>query len=219
MGLLDWGQAEYDVSVRSTPLGRLVFSKLLSGATLPQDSALKDILSEIYPMDGPDTLHIQPNFEVMATRGTSWNTRWQLSQFATLECQYPDYKYRFDKTSVLEGMKKGLTLDKVLDFLDKYSPCEVPEEVRLTLEMWERSFGQAVILQLTLLECATPKLAETIGNARKYQDYVLGFYSLTALIVRDSERLRQLLEKQGIFLRPDWLDGEQVAEGQHRFAN
>ena len=85
--------------------------------------------------------------------------------------------------------------------------------------MWERSFGQAVILQLTLLECATPKLAETIGNARKYQDYVLGFYSLTALIVRDSERLRQLLEKQGIFLRPDWLDGEQVAEGQHRFAN
>lgn len=219
MGLLDWGPVEHDVSVRSTPLGRLVFSKLLSGATLPQDSTLKDILSEIYPMDGPDTLHIQPNFEVMATRGTTWNTRWQLSQFATLECQYPDYKYRFEKTSLLEGMKKGLTVDKVLDLLDKYSPREVPEEVRLTLEMWERSFGQAVILELTLLECATPKLAATIGNARKYQDYVLGFYSPTALIVRDSEKLRQLLEKQGIFLRPDWLDGEQVAEGQHHFTN
>jgi len=219
MGLLDWCPVDHDVSVRSTPLGRLVFSKLLSGATLQQDSPLKDILSEIYPMDGPDTLLIQPSFELMATRGTSWNTRWQLSQFATLECQYPDYKYRFDKTSLLEGMKKGLTVDKVLDFLNKYSPREVPEEVRLTLEMWERSFGQAVILQLTLLECATPKLAATIGNARKYQDYVLGFYSPTALIVRDPEKLRQLLEKQGIFLRPDWLDGEQVAEGQHHFTN
>lgn len=105
--MIDKGQAKLNKAEELTKAARLKLFESLSMPFKPEDKIYR-----------PETYLdcIQPNFEVMATRGTSWNTRWQLSQFATLECQYPDYKYRFEKTSLLEGMKKGLTVDKVLVF-------------------------------------------------------------------------------------------------------
>ncbi|KLU64419.1 hypothetical protein DEAC_c36210 [Desulfosporosinus acididurans] len=67
-------------------------------------------------------------------------------------------------------------------------------------------------LRLSLLECSSPEQAASIATARKYQQYVLGLYSPTAVIVREIEKLRKLLEKQGIYPSPEVLDGESVGK-------
>jgi hypothetical protein len=61
------------------------------------------------------------------------------------------------------------------------------------------------------LECTTPEQAASIASARRYKEYVFGLYSPTAVIVREPEKLRKILEKQGIYPLPGILDGEGVA--------
>ena len=51
-----------------------------------------------------------------------------------------------------------------------------------------------------------PEKAASIASARKYRQYVLGLYSPTAVIVCEIEKLRKLLEKQGIYPTPGVLD-------------
>ncbi|MDR3586487.1 MAG: helicase-associated domain-containing protein [Desulfosporosinus sp.] len=213
IGLLDWGEFQSDILVRVTPLGQLLFPKLLRGQDLtkvaPQIKTLTDLA---YPMEGPDTAYVQPNFEVLVPHSASWAVRWELGQFAVLEQQDQMLKYRLDKTYLLSALKRGIPAGDVLTLLTRLSPYPLPENLVITIQQWIESFGQVTFLKLSLLECATPEQAASIASARKYKEYVIGLYSPTAVIIREPEKLRKLLEKQGIYPLPGILDGEGVAE-------
>ena len=102
----------------------------------------------------------------------------------------------------------------VINLLTELSPYPLPENLVLTIAQWVESYGQVTFLQLSLLECTTPEQAASIASARKYKEYVVGLYSPTAVIVREPEKLRKLLEKQGIYPLPGVLDGEGAAKRQ-----
>ena len=213
LGLLDWGKYEKDILVRVTPLGQLVIPKLLQGHKLEDNIAeIKSLADQIYPMSGPDTAYIQPNFEILLPHSASWTARWKLSQFAVLEQQDQMLKYRLDKTYLMNALKLGIPAKEVLPVLKKLSTYPLPENLVLTVQQWVESFGQVAFLQLSLLECSSPEQAASIASSRKYREYVLGLYSPTAVIVREVEKLRKLLEKQGIYPTPGVLDGESVGK-------
>ncbi|HZK84481.1 MAG TPA: helicase-related protein [Desulfosporosinus sp.] len=213
VGLLDWGEYHNDILVRTTPLGQLLFPKLLRGHKLAEYSREIKLLTDLaYPMDGPDTAYVQPNFEILVPHSASWAVRWELGQFAVLGQQDQMLNYRLDKTYLLNALKRGLQAGDVLNLLTKLSPNPLPENLVITIQQWIESFGQATFIKLSLLECITPEQAASIASARKYKDYVLGLYNPTAVIVREPEKLRKLLEKQGIYPLPGILDGEGVAE-------
>ncbi|HWQ41159.1 MAG TPA: helicase-associated domain-containing protein [Desulfosporosinus sp.] len=212
LGLLDWGEYQRDILVRATPLGQFLIPKMLQGEQLEDYAAeIKSLTDQIYPMNGPDTAYVQPNFEILLPRSVSWTKRWALSQFAVLEQQDQMLKYRLDKTYLMNALKRGLPADEVLFVLKNLSAYPLPENLVLTLQQWVESFGQVTFVKLSLLECATPEQAASIASARKYRDYVLGLYSPTAVIVREVEKLRKLLEKQGIYPSTRVLDGAGVA--------
>jgi len=100
----------------------------------------------------------------------------------------------------------------VLSLLAKMSPYPLPENLVITIQQWIESFGQVAFIKLSLLECTTPEQAASIASGRKYKEYVIGLYSPTAVIIREPEKLRKLLEKQGIYPLLGILDGEGVAE-------
>ena len=213
LGLLDWGKYEQDILVRVTPLGQLVLSKLLQGHELEDDIAeIKSLTDPIYPMSGPDTAYVQPNFEILLPHSASWTARWKLSQIAVLEQQDQMLKYRLDKTYLLNALKRGMPAEDVLSVLKNLSTYPLPENLVLTVQQWVESFGQVTFLQLSLLECSSPEQAASIASARKYRQYVLGLYGPTTVIVREIEKLRKLLEKQGIYPTPGVLDGESAAK-------
>jgi len=213
LGLIDWGEHKGDILVRTTPLGQFLISKMLQGKKLEDYTAeTKSLTDPVYPMNGPDTAYVQPNFEILLPRSASWTTRWELSQFAVLEQQDQMFKYRLDKTYLLNALKRGLPADEVLALLTKLSPYPLPENLVLTIQQWVESFGQVTFMQFSLLECTTPEQAASIASSRKYKEYVLGLYSATAVIVREPEKLRKLLEKQGIYPLPGILDGERAAK-------
>lgn len=213
LGLIDWGTYEKDVLFRVTPLGEKVFLNLVEGT--PPDrylDELKPLAETVYPMSGPDTAYVQPNFEIMMPRSASWTARWQLGQFAVLEQQDQMLKYRLDKTYLLDALKRGFPAGEVLTTLSRLSPYPLPENLELTLREWVESFGQVTIMQLVLMECASAEQAATIASARKYRDYIYGLYNPTTVIVREPEKLRKLLEKQGIYPFPGILTGQEVAK-------
>ncbi|MDR3541048.1 MAG: helicase-associated domain-containing protein [Desulfosporosinus sp.] len=219
IGLLDWGEFQSDILVRVTPLGQLLLPKLLRELKLDDcSSEIKILADQVYPMDGPDTAYVQPNFEILVPHSASWAVRWELGQFAVLGQQDQMLNYRLDKTYLLNALKRGLPAVDVLNLLTKLSPYPLPENLVITIQQWIESFGQATFLKLSLLECSTPEQAASIASARKYKEYVLGLYSPTAVIIREPEKLRKLLEKQGIYPLPGIMDGEGVV-GRNKSKN
>ncbi|WP_045574637.1 helicase-associated domain-containing protein, partial [Desulfosporosinus sp. I2] len=212
LGLLDWGKYEKDILVRVTPLGQLVLTTLLQGQELDKDIEIKILVDQIYPMSGPDTAYVQPNFEILLPHSASWTARWKLSQIAVLEQQDQMLRYRLDKIYLLNALKRGMPAEEVLPTLKTLSTYPLPDNLVLTVQQWVESFGQVTFLQLSLLECSSPEQAAAIASARKYRQYVLGLYSPTAVIVREIEKLRKILEKQGIYPTPGVLDGESVGK-------
>jgi len=212
IGLLEWGEYQSDILVRVTPLGQFLFPKLLRGHNLAEYSSEIKILTDVaYPMDGPDTAYVQPNFEILVPHSASWAVRWELSQFAVLEQQDQMLKYRLDKTYLLNALKRGMPSDAALNLLTKLSPYPLPENLVITIQQWTESFGQVAFIKLSILECTTPEQATSIVSSRKYKEFVIGLYSPTAVIIREPEKLRKLLEKQGIYPLLGILDGEGVA--------
>lgn len=212
LGLLDWGKYEQDILVRVTPLGRLVLGKLLQEHRLEADIEIKSLTDHIYPLSGPHTAYVQPNFEILLPHAASWTARWKLSQIAELIQEDKMLKYRLDKTYLLNALKRGMPADEVLPTLKSLSTYPLPDNLVLTVQQWVESFGQVTFLRLSLLECSSPEQAASIASARKYRQYVLGLYSPTAVIVREIEKLRKLLEKQGIYPAPEVLDGESAGK-------
>jgi hypothetical protein len=212
---LDWGEYQSDILVRITPLGQLLFPNLLRGHKLAEYSSEIKILTDLaYPMDGPDTAYVQPNFEILVPHSASWGVGWELVHLDVLLQQDQMLKYRLDKTYLMNALKRGLPAGDVINLLTKLSPYPLPENLVITIQQWIESFGQVTFIKLSLLECTTPEQAASIASARKYKEYVLGLYSPTAVIIRDPEKLRKLLEKQGIYPLPGILDGEGVAGRQ-----
>jgi hypothetical protein len=113
----------------------------------------------------------------------------------------------------MNALKRGMPAEDVIKLLTKLSPYPLPENLVITIQQWVESFGTTKFLELSLLECSTPEQAASIASARKYREYVFGLYSPTAVIVREPEKLRKLLEKQGIYPLPGILGGEEVARG------
>lgn len=217
LGLLDWGKYEKDILVRVTPLGQLVLEKLLQRHDLEGEVAeIKKVTDQIYPLSGPNTAYVQPNFEILLPHSASWAARWQLSHIAVLEQTDQMLKYRLDKTYLLNALKRGLPAEEVLPILKTLSTYPLPDNLVLTVQQWVESFGQVTFLQLSLLECSSPEQAAAIASARKYRQYVLGLYNPTTVIVREIEKLRKLLEKQGVYPAPGVLDGESVVKRQNQ---
>ena len=216
-GLLEWGECQEDILIRTTPLGQLLFPKLLRGYDLTKFAPnIKSLTDQAYPMNGPNTAYVQPNFEILVPSSASWAVRWELGQFALLEQQDQMLKYRLDKTYLMNALKRGLPAEYVINQLTKLSAYPLPENLVITIRQWVESFGQMTFLQLSLLECTTPEQAASIASARKYREYVFGLYSPTAVIVREPEKLRKLLEKQGIYPLPGILEGEEAAKRNNK---
>ncbi len=213
LGLLDWGEYQNEILVRTTPLGQFLIPKLLRGQNLAEyGRKIKTLTDQVYPMEGPNIAYVQPNFEILVPHSASWTVRWELGQFAVLEQQDQMLKYRLDKIHLMNALKRGMSAGNVLNLFTKLSPYPLPENLVLTIQQWVENFGQVAFMQLSLLECTTPEQAASIASARKYREYVYGLYSPTTVIVRETDKLRKLLEKQGIYPLPGILGGEEAAQ-------
>ena len=173
LGLLDLGEYQENILVRATPLGQFLFPKLIRRQKLEQYAGeIKKLTDQVYPLDGPETAYVQPNFEILLPRSVPWKVRWELGQFAVLEQQDQMLKYRLDKTYLMNARKRGIQAENIINLLTKLSAYPLPENIVLTIQQWAESFGQVTFMKLSvrLLNKRPPSL-RAVNTRRTCLDY------------------------------------------------
>lgn len=83
-------------------------------------------------------LFVQPDFEIIVPPHTPLSIRFELEMFSQLQnCDRVDI-YRLTRKSFEDGLENGRSIQFVMSLLMNYSLTGVPNNVRDTLEMWER---------------------------------------------------------------------------------
>ncbi|MBI1388520.1 MAG: hypothetical protein GC154_08740 [bacterium] len=142
---------------------------------------------------------IQPNFELLAPPGASYDLLWRLDQIAEFRRRDVMTEYHLSQGALLKSMRRGWTLDAVLAFLDELSGGRVPDLVRFSLEEWGARYGRIRFRRVVLVECDGPELAEEITHLPDangaLEERISG--ACFAVSEREARRLFKLFRERG----------------------
>ena len=150
---------------------------------------------------------VLPTFEVLLPASAPLVVRYALEVFADPENARADGRaaaanpvrtYRLEKRTLLQALKGGQSLADVQGFLATHA-AEVPDNVRISLEDWARSYGEYYFMSPTLLVCRDAAAAAAAKSDPKIAERVLGQLTPEILILGEGaiEPVRASLESAG----------------------
>ncbi len=145
-------------------------------------------------------LTVLPTFEAILPASASLVARYQLEVFADAEPgpSGPVRSYRLDKRALLQAMKGSLPLESVIAFLEQQAGS-LPDNVRISLEEWSRSYGEYYFMNPTLLVCRDAAAAAAAKSDPKIGERVVANLTSEILILSEGsvEPVRMALEAAG----------------------
>ncbi|HZU02463.1 MAG TPA: helicase-associated domain-containing protein, partial [Ktedonobacteraceae bacterium] len=143
-------------------------------------------------------LVVQPSFEVLLLH-PDMPTLYSLLPFVQINQVEVVSRFTLTRASVLRGLRTGLTVDSMLEILQKQSQREIAQNVEYTLRDWARLYKGARISQPILLEVSDEALANEICASTKLQAFRLRRLGPCAIAAQgDINSLRRTLDKEGI---------------------
>jgi hypothetical protein len=133
-------------------------------------------------------LLVQPNFEIMLF-APQVETVWTLEKFTELKKLDQVSLYSLTKEAVLRGLEAGLTLENILEWLQKRNPQPLPQNLAVSLADWSRGFKRVKIAPVTLLEVEDPAVLDELLNSKQFADNFERRISPTAALVRLPESI------------------------------
>jgi hypothetical protein len=140
--------------------------------------------------------------------GGSAHDRFQLARISAWQPpEGADYLYRLTPASLARAVQKGITLPRILDFLQRAAggPAAVearPEWPSLSgaLKRWETRGGEAVLREAVVLKLASVELLELLRGTPAVRDYLGEAVGPAAVLVRKDHLapLRAALAHLGI---------------------
>jgi XPB/Ssl2-like helicase family protein len=118
--------------------------------------------SELHLSQPPDEIHVQPNFEVLVPDEVDLAIRYHVERFAERVSTDKVLTFRLTRGSVLEALSSGESVEQFLDFLQRHSRKELPQNVAYSLRSWGKLYGQVELRPAVLLEARTPELLEEL---------------------------------------------------------
>jgi hypothetical protein len=101
-------------------------------------------------------------------------------------------------------MATGTSIEQVLQLLEQQSQKEIPQNVAYTLRDWTKSYKEAKISHIVLIEVASESLANEICASSKLQKFELrriGPCAIAASSDANLSELRRALDKEGYVVR------------------
>jgi hypothetical protein len=142
---------ESGVAFRLSPAGAAV----LGGVTSPP-AALP-----------PRPIVVQPNFEILAHAEAGQADIYRLEDFADLLKRDLVSTYSLTQNSLRRSLEAGDNVEAALDFLQKASGREVPQNVAYTLREWAARYGQIEMRHLSVLTTKNEaQLKELLAHSR-----------------------------------------------------
>ena len=125
MGVLALAPSTDDIAIQVTDLGR----RLLSG----------EIIKGYEP---ESSFIVQPNYEILASNYVAPDIRWMLSHIAELHQADQVATYKVSDESIYDGLRSGISLDEILEFLKTHSKTGIPQNVEVSIREWAARYGQ-----------------------------------------------------------------------------
>lgn len=131
----------------------------------------------------PYPLLVQPNFEIMLF-APDVETIWTVEKFTELKKLDQVSLYTLTKEALLRGLESGLSLEKILEWLQKRNPQPLPQNLAVSLEDWSKGFKRVKVEQVTLLEVEDPAVLDELLNSKHFLENFERRISPTAALVR-----------------------------------
>jgi hypothetical protein len=136
---------------------------------------------------------IQANFDVVVPRETPPGELYLLQQVAALAKRDQASIYRLDQLSIWRCLQAGRDIEHIIDFLERISHRELPQNVAYSLREWAQKYGEISIERATMLQTtsdallvelrANKKLALPVGNSLSPRAVTLNQPDVAALVI------------------------------------
>jgi hypothetical protein len=129
--------------------------------------------------------------------------RFQAARIADPEPLQPGkpYRYRLVPSSLAEAREQGITLERMLDFLDNGSGRPVPAGVRRGLTRWAERGVEGRLQGVVVLRVADPGIIDTLRTNPKTRDFLGESLGDLAVALRGEwEDFRQATAQLGLLL-------------------
>lgn len=146
---------------------------------------------------------VQPEGILIVPFNANRYDRFQAARIAEPEPLAPGkpYRYRLLPSSLTEARDQGITLERILEFLEKGSGRPVPAGIRRGLTRWAERGVEGRLQSVVVLRVADPAIIETLRANAKTRDFLGESLGELAVAVRgDWEQFRQTTAQLGLLL-------------------
>jgi hypothetical protein len=121
----------------------------------------------------------------------------RLNSFAEPGRQAEVAEFTLTQAALYEGVAHGQRVADVIGFLEERSEQPLPQNVRYTLEAWNRAFEQVQIVQNSTLLEGTSGILDQLQVTRELAPYVVRRLAPTRLLLADTKAVEQVLAQLG----------------------
>ena len=109
----------------------------------------------------PPALSLQSDFTVLAPAGRRYD-RFQLARVADWVKTADPYIYRFTPASLERARKQGISVARVLEFLERVTAAPVPRQIGAATARWEANGAEVRLEPAVLLRVSTEELMSQV---------------------------------------------------------
>ncbi len=178
------------------------FIGLTSPATYPEAVPTGEASGSSTAMD------LRPDFTITIVPAKRYE-RFQLARIATWERTGDPFIYRITPTSLERARRQGISLQRIIGFLEEGTGRPLPSAVRNALARWETQGTEVQLEEVLLLRLASEGLMAQVMNSAPVRRFIRERIGPTVAVVckKDAQALIAALGKIGLLCK--W-------EGKHR---
>ncbi len=147
-------------------------------------------------------LFMTPNFEIsVLSEEIDKIALFDLNRFADIEKADVVSLYKINSETIMKGIESGFSLNKIINFLKKYSSSEIPQNVIYQLRDWVSKYGKVRAFKGTFLIINDMPLFLEI--TKRVQNYIEQSIEPNIILIREENipKIKEILEKSGIFIQ------------------
>lgn len=147
-------------------------------------------------------LFMTPNFEIsVLSEEIDKIALFDLNRFADIDKADVVSLYKITSETIMKGIESGFSLDKVIQFLKKYSSNDIPQNVIYQLRDWASKYGKVQAFKgIFLVVNDVPLFLEINKRIQNYVDQIVE-PNLIMISEENIPKVREILEKNGIFVQ------------------
>ncbi|HNZ60369.1 MAG TPA: helicase-associated domain-containing protein [Methanofastidiosum sp.] len=147
-------------------------------------------------------LFMTPNFEIsVLSEEIDKIALFDLNRFADIQKADMVSLYQITSETIMKGIESGFSLDKIINFLKKYSSNDIPQNVIYQLRDWASKYGKVRAFKGTFIVVNDIPLFLEIN--KRISSYIEQPIEPNIILIKEENipKIREILEKNGIFIQ------------------